>query len=65
MMADVQLLRFDDVPKEVFTRWDITEHKLNQRLLNESMAGTPEIVADVLTSRPDSSTTCTGIRTPT
>jgi hypothetical protein len=29
-MADVQLLRFDDVAKEVFTRSDITEHQVNQ-----------------------------------
>ena len=51
-MADVQLLTFDDVPEEVFTRWDITEHQVNQHLLNESMTGTPEIVADVLTFPP-------------
>ncbi|MDT5278302.1 MAG: hypothetical protein QOG95_5234 [Mycobacterium sp.] len=34
--AEVQLLTFDDAPKEVFTRWDITEHQVNQHLLNES-----------------------------
>jgi quercetin dioxygenase-like cupin family protein len=50
--ANVQLLTFDDVPKEVFTRWDITEHQLNQHLLNKSLSGTPEIVADVLTFPP-------------
>jgi quercetin dioxygenase-like cupin family protein len=52
MMSDVQLLTFGDVPKEVFTRWDITEHQVNQHLLNESLTGTPEIVADVLTFPP-------------
>jgi quercetin dioxygenase-like cupin family protein len=52
MMADTQLLTFDDVPKEVFTRWDITEHQVNQHLLNESLSGTPQIVADVLTLPP-------------
>jgi quercetin dioxygenase-like cupin family protein len=46
------LLTFDDVPKEVFTRWDITEHQVNQHLLNESLTGTPEIVADLLTFPP-------------
>jgi quercetin dioxygenase-like cupin family protein len=55
MMApktEVQLLTFDDVPKEVFTRWDITEYQVNQHLLSGSMTGTPEIVADVLTFPP-------------
>jgi quercetin dioxygenase-like cupin family protein len=51
-MADVRLLTFDDVPEEVFTRWDITEHQVNQHLLNESLTGTPQIVADVLTFPP-------------
>ncbi len=50
--TEVQVLTFDDVPKEIFTRWDITEHQINQHLLNESMTGTPEIVADVLTFPP-------------
>jgi hypothetical protein len=50
--AEVQLLTFDDVAKEVFTRWDITEHQVNQHLLNESLTGTPEIVADLLTFPP-------------
>ena len=50
--AEVQLLTFDDVPREVFTRWDITEHQVNQHLLNESLTGTPEIVADLLTFPP-------------
>ena len=50
--AEVQLLTFDDIPKEVFTRWDITEHQLNQHLLDASRTGTPEIVADVLTFPP-------------
>jgi quercetin dioxygenase-like cupin family protein len=48
--AEVQLLTFEDVPKEVFTRWDISEHQVNQHLLNESLTGTPEIVADLFTS---------------
>jgi quercetin dioxygenase-like cupin family protein len=50
--AQVQLLTFKDVPKEVFTRWDITEHQMNQHLLAKSLSGTPEIVADVLTFPP-------------
>jgi quercetin dioxygenase-like cupin family protein len=50
--AEVQLLTVEDVPKEVFTRWDITEHQVNQHLLNKSLTGTPEIVADVLTFPP-------------
>ena len=50
--AEVQLLTVEDVPKEVFTRWDITEHQVNQHLLNNSLTGTPEIVADVLTFPP-------------
>src|ERR1700734_2746706 len=50
--AQVQLLTFADVPKEVFTRWDITEHQVNQHLLNESLTGTPEIVADLFTFPP-------------
>jgi quercetin dioxygenase-like cupin family protein len=50
--AAVQLRRFEDVPKEIFTRWDITEHQVNQHLIDESLTGTPEIVADLLTFPP-------------
>jgi quercetin dioxygenase-like cupin family protein len=52
MMADVQLLTFEDIPQEVFTRWDITEHQVNQHLLDRSLTGTPDIVADLLTFPP-------------
>ena len=51
-MEDVQLLTLADVPKEVFTRWDITEHQVNQHLLSDSLTGTPDIVADLVTSPP-------------
>ena len=43
---------FDDVPQEVFTRWDITEHQVNRHLLSNSPTGTPAIVADLLTFPP-------------
>jgi hypothetical protein len=29
-IAEVQLLTFEDVPKKVFTRWDITEPHPNR-----------------------------------
>jgi quercetin dioxygenase-like cupin family protein len=51
-MADVQLLTFEDIPKEVFTRWDITEHQVNQHLLDRSLTGTPEVVGDLFTFPP-------------
>jgi quercetin dioxygenase-like cupin family protein len=52
IMGDVQLLTFDDIPEEVFTRWDITGHQVNQHLLSGSLTGTPEIVADLFTFPP-------------
>lgn len=52
VMGDVQLLTFDDIPEEVFTRWDITGHQVNQHLLSGSLTGTPEIVADLFTFPP-------------
>ena len=52
MMPDVELLTFTEVPKEVFTRWDITEHQVNQHLLSDALTGTPQIVADLLTFPP-------------
>jgi quercetin dioxygenase-like cupin family protein len=52
MMAEVQLLTVGDIPREVFTRWDISEHQVNQHLLSASLTGTSEIVADVLTFPP-------------
>ncbi|MHA7651524.1 cupin domain-containing protein [Mycobacterium sp. ML4] len=51
-MATVQILTFDDVPTEVFTRWDITGHQVNQHLLSNALTGTPQIVADLLTFPP-------------
>lgn len=51
-MADVQLLTFDDIPKETFTRWDITGHQVNQHLVSRSLTGTPEVVADLFTFPP-------------
>jgi quercetin dioxygenase-like cupin family protein len=50
--AEVQLLTFKDVPTEVFTRWDITEHQVNQHLLDKSVTGTPQLVADLFTFPP-------------
>jgi quercetin dioxygenase-like cupin family protein len=52
MMAEVQLVTFEDVPKEIFTRWDITEHQVNQHLVSKSLTGTPEVVADLFTFPP-------------
>ena len=52
IMAGVQLLTFADIPREIFTRWDITEHQVNQHLLSGSLTGTPEIVADLFTFPP-------------
>jgi quercetin dioxygenase-like cupin family protein len=49
MMAKVELLTFDDIPKEIFTRWDITGHQVNQHLINGALTGTPELVADLFT----------------
>jgi quercetin dioxygenase-like cupin family protein len=49
MMAKVELLAFDDIPKEIFTRWDITGHQVNQHLINGALTGTPELVADLFT----------------
>ncbi len=51
-MNDVRLLTFDDIPQEVFTRWDITGHQVNQHLLSGSLTGTPEMVADLFTFPP-------------
>lgn len=51
-MGDIQLLTFDDIPEEIFTRWDITGHQVNQHLLSGSLTGTPEIVADLFTFPP-------------
>ncbi|BBX64422.1 hypothetical protein MSAS_35960 [Mycobacterium saskatchewanense] len=51
-MADTQLLTFDNVPREVFTRWDITDHQVNQHLLSGALTGTPAIVGDLLTFPP-------------
>ena len=48
----VQLLAFDEVPGEVFTRWDITGHQVNQHLLDEKLSGTAQLVADLLTFPP-------------
>jgi quercetin dioxygenase-like cupin family protein len=50
--AEVQLLTFKDVPTEVFTRWDITAHQVNQHLLDKSVTGTPQLVADLFTFPP-------------
>src|ERR1700678_1196970 len=50
--VEVQLLTFKDVPTEVFTRWDITEHQVNQHLLDKSVTGTPQLVADLFTFPP-------------
>jgi quercetin dioxygenase-like cupin family protein len=50
--AEVQLLTFKDVPTEVFTRRDITEHQVNQHLLDKSVTGTPQLVADLFTFPP-------------
>ena len=52
VMGDVQLLTFDDIPEEVFTRWDITGHQVNRHLLSAPLTGTPEIVADLFTFPP-------------
>lgn len=51
-MANVELLTFDDIPTEVFMRWDISEHQVNQHLLSAELTGTPDIVADLLTFPP-------------
>jgi quercetin dioxygenase-like cupin family protein len=50
--AEVQLLTFKDVPTQVFTRWDITAHQVNQHLLDKSVTGTPQLVADLFTFPP-------------
>lgn len=51
-MADIQLLTFEDIPEEIFTRWDITGHQVNRHLLSGSLTGTPKIVADLFTFPP-------------
>ena len=51
-MRDIRLLTFDDVPEEIFTRWDITGHQVNRHLLSSSLSGTPELVADHYTFVP-------------
>lgn len=43
------LLTFDNIPEEVFTRWDITAHQVNRHLLSRSLTGTPDVVADLFT----------------
>ncbi len=50
--SQVQLLTFDEIPEEVFTRWDITEHQLNRHLLSESLSGTTQLVGDLFTFPP-------------
>ena len=52
MTAEVQVLTFDDVPEEIFTRWDITGHQVNRHLLSGSQSGTPNLVADLFTFPP-------------
>jgi quercetin dioxygenase-like cupin family protein len=51
-MGDVHLLAFDDIPKEIFTRWDITGHQVNQHLIDAALTGTPELVGDLFTFPP-------------
>ncbi|OBI50567.1 hypothetical protein A5707_15235 [Mycobacterium kyorinense] len=51
-MADVRLLTFDEVPEELFTRWDITGYQLNRHLLSRSLTGTPDVVVDIFTFPP-------------
>jgi hypothetical protein len=64
-MSEVKLLEIEDIEHEVFTRWDITGHQFNRHLHSKALTGTEGVVLDQMTFPPGSSTTCTGIRTPT
>ncbi|MDT5223776.1 MAG: hypothetical protein QOG19_1183 [Mycobacterium sp.] len=51
-MSEVRLLDIGETEQEVFTRWDITGHQLNRRLLSKALTGTDGVVLDHLTFPP-------------
>jgi quercetin dioxygenase-like cupin family protein len=51
-MSEVQLLDIGETEQEVFTRWDITGHQVNRRLLSKALTGTDDVVLDHLTFPP-------------
>jgi hypothetical protein len=51
-ISEVRLLDIGETEKEVFTRWDITGHQLNRRLLSKPFTGTDGVVLDHLTFPP-------------
>jgi quercetin dioxygenase-like cupin family protein len=51
-MSTVRLLDIEEIEHEVFTRWDITGHQANRRVLSKALTGTEGVVLDQMTFPP-------------